>query len=99
MGKLKILFGGRPSPAAKKTEAALSIALARLSSAFSLRRRLSSSVDSAVIPTLAPLCISDRRTHESTVSKHLTPNKAAAHLAVACLVLYSGSELLNKSTA
>jgi hypothetical protein len=58
----RYLFGGRSSSAAKKTEAALSIALARLSSAFSRRRRLSSSVDSVVIPALPPLSISAWRT-------------------------------------
>ena len=69
------LFGGRPGPAAKKTGAALSIALARLSSAFSRRRRLSSSAGPAVIPALGPLPVSAWRDHVSTVPEHLTPNR------------------------
>ena len=64
---------GRSSSAAKKVEAALRIALARLSSAFSRFRRFSSADSSVVTPGRLPASTSACRHHLRTVSGVPTP--------------------------
>jgi len=68
---------GRSSSAAKKVEAALRMALARFSSAFSRRSRLSSADSSVVVPGRRPPSTSDWRTHLRTVSAVPTPSSRA----------------------
>src|SRR5947208_6863502 len=75
-------LGGRSSSAAKKVDAALRIALARFSSAFSRFSRLSSADSSVVVPARAPASTSARRTHLRTVSGVPIP-RSSANLAIA----------------
>lgn len=68
---------GRSSSAAKKTEAALRIALARRSSAFSRFKRFRSTDSSVLTPGLQPASTSACRHHLRTVSGVPIPSSSA----------------------
>src|SRR5262249_39731264 len=68
---------GRSSPAAKKTDAALRISLARRSSAFSRFSRLISACSSLVSPGRVPASTSAWRTHLRSVSAVPMPSFSA----------------------